>query len=147
MRELYNKVVALFTPEIINKFKPLEYFKEYFDNYADYKGRANQAEFWWPVVFNCIIAFALSLLMSLFEGRITIFYQLISVIQFLYTLLCLAPSITVAIRRLHDIKQSGWWLLLALAPAILVFIPIIGSLLTLIATAGLIVLLVLPTVH
>ena len=67
--------------------------------------------------------------------------------QFLYTLLCLIPSITIGIRRLHDIKQSGWWLLLGLAPAILVFIPVIGSILTLLAVVGLIILLALPTVH
>lgn len=147
MRKLYDAVVALFTPDLINKFKPLEYFKKFFDNYADYTGRSNQAEFWWPVAFNFVIMLALNILMSLFEGRISILYQLVSVVQFLYTLLCLIPSITIGIRRLHDIKQSGWWLLLGLAPAILVFIPVIGSILTLLAVVGLIILLALPTVH
>ena len=147
MRKLYDAVVALFTPEVISKFKPLEYFKKYFDNYADYQGRANQAEFWWPLAFNTIIMFVLNFLMSLFEGRITIIFQLISVVQFLYSLLCLVPSITVGIRRLHDIKQSGWWLLLAFAPLILLFIPVIGPILSLIATVALIILLALPTVN
>ena len=63
MRKLYDAVVALFTPDLINKFKPLEYFKRFFDNYADYTGRSNQAEFWWPVAFNFVIMLALNILM------------------------------------------------------------------------------------
>jgi uncharacterized membrane protein YhaH (DUF805 family) len=35
------------------------------------------------------------------------------------------PSISVAIRRLHDIKKSGWWLLT-------IFIPLIGIILLII---------------
>ena len=40
-------------------------------------------------------------------------------LETLFSLGTLLPSITVAIRRLHDIGRSGWWLLL-------VFIPVVG---------------------
>ena len=39
------------------------------------------------------------------------------------------PSVSVAIRRLHDTSCSGWWMLLA-------FIPLIGSILLLVFLAS-----------
>lgn len=45
------------------------------------------------------------------------FFGIIQLVLFLGTLL---PSLAVAVRRLHDIGRSGWWLLFGL-------IPIIGS--------------------
>ncbi|HXQ47029.1 MAG TPA: DUF805 domain-containing protein, partial [Caulobacteraceae bacterium] len=34
----------------------------------------------------------------------------------LYSLAVLLPSLGIAVRRLHDIGKSGWWLLVALVP-------------------------------
>ncbi len=39
----------------------------------------------------------------------------VSIVQ---SLAFLVPSISVSIRRLHDIDRSGWWLLLVLVPII-----------------------------
>ena len=43
------------------------------------------------------------------------------ILQMIFALGVLIPSIAIGIRRLHDIGKSGWWLLLAL-------IPILGGL-------------------
>jgi uncharacterized membrane protein YhaH (DUF805 family) len=53
------------------------------------------------------------------------------VIGMLYSLAVLVPGIAVAVRRLHDIDKSGWWLLISL-------IPLIGAiwLIVLLATEG-----------
>lgn len=48
-----------------------------------------------------------------------------SMLSNLYSLFVLAPSLAIAVRRLHDIKKSGWWLLLAFVPIIGWFILII----------------------
>ncbi|ABQ13634.1 DUF805 domain-containing protein [Dichelobacter nodosus] len=37
-------------------------------------------------------------------------------ITMVFALVTLIPSISVAIRRLHDIGKSGWWFLLILIP-------------------------------
>ena len=42
-------------------------------------------------------------------------------LQIIFALALLVPSIALAVRRLHDIGKSGWWYLI-------VFIPIIGIL-------------------
>ena len=42
-----------------------------------------------------------------------------SVLSSIYSIALLLPALAVAVRRLHDIGKSGWWLLLA-------FIPIVG---------------------
>lgn len=74
--------------------------------YADFSGRAVRSEYWW---------FALALFL--------IYMAAIIVSETLYWVAILAfflPSLSVAVRRLHDIGKSGWWYLIA-------FIPIIGA--------------------
>ena len=55
-------------------------------------------------------------------GYVGIFvgYSGLAVIIGICGLFVLIPSITVSIRRLHDVDRSGWWLLISL-------IPLIGS--------------------
>lgn len=36
-----------------------------------------------------------------------------------YSLIFIIPSVTAAIRRLHDVNYSGWWLLVPIFPLIL----------------------------
>ena len=40
----------------------------------------------------------------------------------LWSLITLIPSISVSVRRLHDIDKSGWWFLLALTGIGLLFV-------------------------
>jgi uncharacterized membrane protein YhaH (DUF805 family) len=35
-----------------------------------------------------------------------------------YLLLLIIPTLAVAVRRLHDIGKSGWWMLISLVPLI-----------------------------
>jgi uncharacterized membrane protein YhaH (DUF805 family) len=72
--------------------------------YADFNGRATRPEYWWFVLFNFVL------------GLVLFWAPILSIIVSLALLL---PSVAVAIRRLHDIDKSGWWLLL-------VFVPLIG---------------------
>ncbi len=39
-------------------------------------------------------------------------------IYMLYALAVLIPGLAVAVRRLHDIGKSGWWILISLIPLI-----------------------------
>ena len=137
MKQFYNKVASYIKQEWINRVPQLEYVKKYFENALDYKGRANRPEFWWPTLLNFMVALVFQILLAVFAS-ISFLYQLINFLSFLYSLLCMVPSITVGIRRLHDIGQSGWLLLLPIAGAIVgtifaglgLIIPIIGGLFT-----------------
>ncbi|NLD50719.1 MAG: DUF805 domain-containing protein, partial [Clostridiaceae bacterium] len=76
--------------------------------YVDFTGRARRKEFWMFFLINAIIGIVLYILASV-TGKAgnTLFTGLSS----LYSLAVLLPSIGVAVRRLHDIGKSGWWVL------------------------------------
>jgi uncharacterized membrane protein YhaH (DUF805 family) len=68
-----------------------------FQNYANFKGRASRAEYWWWALFTVI----LSILLSSING----------LLGDLGSLVTLLPSIAVAIRRMHDVDRAGWFIL------------------------------------
>lgn len=81
-------------------------------HYFDFTGRATRQQFWMFVLFNFIISLILSVL-----GRMdNIIGTLFTVINALYGLAVLLPSLGIAVRRLHDTDRSGWWLLISLVP-------------------------------
>ena len=77
--------------------------------YAVFSGRARRKEYWMFVLFNFLIAVALSLV----EGILAIAPERDeSVLATIYQLAILIPAIAVGVRRMHDTDHSGWWLLL-----------------------------------
>jgi len=68
-----------------------------FQNYANFKGRASRAEYWWWALFTVILSFLLSSINSSLGD--------------LGSLVTLLPSIAVAIRRVHDVDRAGWFIL------------------------------------
>jgi len=68
-----------------------------FQNYANFKGRASRAEYWWWALFTVILSVLLSSINSSFGD--------------LGSLVTLLPSIAVAIRRVHDVGRAGWFIL------------------------------------
>lgn len=87
-------------------------------NYATFSGRAPRAEFWWWWLAVLITLLITSIIDAMIFGTGPESGQPISMLVSLGLLL---PNIAVAVRRMHDIGKSGWWLLLA-------FIPLIGGL-------------------
>lgn len=92
-----------------------------FGKYAEFTGRARRQEYWWFGLFVVIVGLVLSVIESVLFGRAMGHYGILSGIWNLATLL---PSLGVAIRRMHDVGRSGWWLLI-------LFIPLIGALVVL----------------
>ena len=60
-------------------------------------------------------AFALALLVATGAYMLTL---LVAVMSIAAILVHVVPSLAVTVRRLHDVGQSGWFLLLALVPYI-----------------------------
>ena len=98
------------------------YFVDVIKNhYVDFKGRATRKQFWLFTLFNFIFAVILSMLGSM-ENTVGDVFDILNLI---YSLAVLLPSLAIAIRRLHDIGRSGWWFLIG-------FVPFIGQIILLI---------------
>lgn len=102
-----------------------------FRKYVDFNGRARRSEFWYWVLFTVLVGMAAGILDSAFDlqprfetGEIDVTAS--GPFASISSLALLLPGLAVAVRRLHDRGQSGWWILLNL-------IPVVGSLILLFA--------------
>jgi uncharacterized membrane protein YhaH (DUF805 family) len=87
----------------------MKFYINVLQNYFKFSGRASRQEYWMFVLFNFLFSIG-ALIIDGIMG--TAFFNV------LYTLVLLAPSVAVAIRRLHDTDRSGWWYLIGLVPLV-----------------------------
>jgi uncharacterized membrane protein YhaH (DUF805 family) len=78
--------------------------------YADFNGRARRSEYWYFVLFNFIISVVLNV------AGLGIGTPFLSTI---YSLAVMLPSLAVAVRRMHDVNKSGWYILIPIYNLIL----------------------------
>ena len=76
--------------------------------YVGFTGRASRSEYWYWILF-----YVLALIVAIVIDRMLFGF---AILQSILSLALLLPSIAVAIRRLHDLDRSGWWVLLAFVP-------------------------------
>ena len=88
----------------------MEWYLKVVRNYAVFTGRARRTEYWMFVLFNILFA-ALASVLDWILGSW-------NMVSGLYGLAMLIPSIAVAVRRLHDINKTGFFLLIGLIPVI-----------------------------
>lgn len=98
-------------------------FKKFWTRAFDYRGTSSRSEFWWGVLGNTIIMLILLALLvvslTCFTPQINAFSVIMIVLFSLFCVVELLPSITLIIRRMHDIGRSGYFIFV-------LFIPIIG---------------------
>ncbi len=94
----------------------MNWYVEVLKKYADFNGRARRSEFWMFTLISTII----SIILYLIDKRIMP-NSGVQVLNTLYSLAVLVPSLAVSVRRLHDTGRSGWWILVNV-------IPILGQL-------------------
>ena len=98
----------------------MEAVRSCFENFATFSGRARRAEFWKFHLFNALADFACTLvgllLSALFQSLGTA--ALVLGLVGLYNLVTIIPSLSVSVRRLHDIGKSGACLFFLLLPVI-----------------------------
>jgi uncharacterized membrane protein YhaH (DUF805 family) len=83
-----------------------------FSNYVNFSSRAIRSEYWFWVLFVVIgEAVGSGLDYTIFATSTGLFYSVFALAVFL-------PSLAVAIRRLHDLDRSGWWILISLIPIV-----------------------------
>jgi uncharacterized membrane protein YhaH (DUF805 family) len=85
-----------------------------------YRGRASRSAYWWFTLFQVIFGFAVSLIATAIAASVNTAAAgvlIAVVIGISMTYLWLA-GLALAVRRLHDIDKSGWWLLISLVPLV-----------------------------
>ncbi|MHA6266055.1 DUF805 domain-containing protein [uncultured Aliiroseovarius sp.] len=102
----------------------MESIRTCFSKYVTFQGRAQRSEFWWFVLFVFAGQLLLGMVDSVLFGTVTTYdggfeaQTNTPVLSGLFGLATFLPSISVAVRRLHDTDRSGWWYWLFLIPLV-----------------------------
>lgn len=83
--------------------------------YADFNGRASRGEFWTFLIFVTVLTFAAHQIDAMRGERVAIAMNM-GIFELSITLILLLPTVTVGVRRLHDMGRSGWWMMLIYLP-------------------------------
>ena len=86
--------------------------------YAQFSGRASKREFWGYTLFRIIADFSIFIVAIIMSEISRSLGDIFFLLYYLFVLAVIIPSLSVAIRRLHDIGKSGWWFLITLIPII-----------------------------
>lgn len=81
--------------------------RRYFEKYLTFKGRATRSEYWWIVLMNWAILIVANWLNKLLPGA-----------DVIISLALICPSVSLLIRREHDIGRSGTRILVGLIPLV-----------------------------
>jgi uncharacterized membrane protein YhaH (DUF805 family) len=96
--------------------------------FADFNGRARRSEYWLFTLFAFIVSVVLSVIGNIVMGPPDPSNPLAGggfILQMIWLLILLVPSLAVGVRRLHDTDRSGWWLLIS-------FVPLVGGIVLLV---------------
>ena len=96
-----------------------EHFLDVITNhYADFNGRARRKEYWMFTLFNAItnlVLYILAIVGTVSTGSETV-ATIFSAIYGIYCLAIILPSLSIIVRRLHDIGKSCWAWFMCLIP-------------------------------
>lgn len=94
-----------------------EAVKSGFSRYTEFPGRSIRSEFWYFTLF----VFVGQIICSILDGAIsggamsdTLTGGGIGLVEGVFVLGTIIPSLAVSVRRLHDIDRTGWWILIVL---------------------------------
>lgn len=92
--------------------------------WRDFQGRSCRAEYWTFMIITCtvITGFFRDMLLDLPESSIS--FVILTVLVYLFAVI--VPTLSLSIRRLHDMGVSGKWLILAFIGLAPLFFLLIG---------------------
>lgn len=88
----------------------MEYAMNAVTNWSDFSGRARRSEFWYFFLLVIVASIVVGILGAILGDTIG------GILAFVFALAIIVPSLSVSIRRLHDVGKSGWWYLISFIP-------------------------------
>jgi uncharacterized membrane protein YhaH (DUF805 family) len=92
----------------------MNYYFDVLKKYAVFSGRASRKEYWMFFLFNVFASFVFGFIDGVAK---------VQILSSLYSLAVFLPSLAVAIRRMHDVGKSGWFMLIPIYNLILALTP------------------------
>lgn len=89
------------------------------EHYADFNGRARRKEYWMYILVYGIIYTVLYILGIVLAFISSTIASIVLGLLGLFSLAVLVPTIAVAVRRMHDVGKSGWFILIPIYSLIL----------------------------
>jgi uncharacterized membrane protein YhaH (DUF805 family) len=84
--------------------------KDGFNRFADFSGASTRSQYWYFILGTTIASVIAQLSFGDLGGN-------------LVSLITLIPTIAVAVRRMHDVGKSGWFILVPIYNLVLVLSP------------------------
>ncbi len=114
-----GSALAIPQSRIVNFGESLDLF---FRNYFAFNSRSSRGAYWWATLWLLIFTIGMSF------GDVIFFATMYDEfgtgpLGLVLSLVTLVPSLSVSVRRLHDIGRSGWWVLITFT--IIGIIPLI----------------------
>ena len=81
--------------------------------FKDYRGRSRRSEYWFCILFIIILLFPITLFLYF-----NVNYDTSSIILSIISIIIIIFYLPLAVRRLHDIGLSGWFILINLVPIV-----------------------------
>ena len=81
-----------------------------FKRYAEFSGVSSRSQYWYFILGTTVASLIIQALLGDFGGNV-------------FTLATIIPTIAVAIRRMHDVGKSGWFILVPIYNFILLVTP------------------------
>lgn len=111
----------------------MNYYLDAFKKFATLTGRTSRKSFWWFTIISFLFGIILYIIdvkmgnvigmshTAMNEGNEPIgrfMRPRIGLLSGIYGLIIFIPSLSILVRRLHDISRSGWWILIGVIPFI-----------------------------
>lgn len=105
----------------------MKYFTYCLKHYADFTGRATRSEFWFYSLFYTVFYWLGTMVANILDVQVLAGARLTNQIAIppystlffvAFMLAFFIPSLAVTCRRLHDVGNSGWFMLITLIPIV-----------------------------
>ena len=86
----------------------------------DYEGRATRSDYWWFQLLNIIVLIVVNVLAAVCAANLpdSPLGGIVGVVSTIYYFAQIFPSLSLSVRRMHDIGKGWVWILISLVPCI-----------------------------